>query len=639
MREETEFRENEAHRSSQGTKLGADTWLWEALAIIFSILCFTAMFCVVWVYDQQASPSLPYGITLNSVISILGTASKSSLIFAVAESLGQLKWIRGPWGSVVMLWQHKGASIASLGALITILALAFDPFLQQVLTFPLRQIPIRSSSNSHDSSFSQVYNISPPHIPGTDFVFSNEIPEELEAYTTNFRDAILSGIWSSPPQINPTCASANCTWEPFRSVGYCAKCADVTSSARFVGCDKVSLPYSMPFNSTITHAQSSNCTISLPEGKPLPLNMTFADSNNTRERIYEQTMPRTVIWQIHNISELYQQNTFLPNSTFLGVDNPLLVLGQAEIVDDISEKDLIGRPEQVGRQLSRVTECVLSLCSRTYNVSVKNGNPKVEVSSPDFGETWFPRRWTSVNYPHAPNMTLSLDFQRLGLYTWDMCWKQWKGDPMPYQPFPYSEIPPSQWSFRAPGQIIEPQGSAFCEVDSLVPDIIQFIGGTIYERFAISPHQIHWGRSGEINDFNSTDAFERGVRLGLEKIMNNIADSLTNLALRESLNKSFGTPHISEVYVQVHWPWVSLPAVVIIASSVLLIFTARITKLEDRALWKTSTLPVLYHGLDDDLLNDAEEHSTLSKMETSADSTSVGLEFSDPKGKVLLRRS
>ncbi|CAG7944807.1 unnamed protein product [Penicillium salamii] len=559
MREETEFKENEAHRSSQGTKLGADTWLWEASAIIFSILCFTAMFCVVRVYDQQASPSLPYGITLNSVISILGTASKSSLIFAVAESLGQLKWMwfwksrkplrdfqsfdsasRGPWGSVVMLWQHKGATIASLGALITILALAFDPFLQQVLTFPLRQIPMPSSSNSHDSSFSQVYNISPPYIPRADRLLPYEIPEELEAYTTNFRDAILSGIWSSPSQINPTCASANCTWEPFRSVGYCAKCADLTRSARLVGCDKVSFPYSMPFNSTITYAQSTNCTISLPERKPLPLNMTFADSNNTRDRIYDLTIPRAVVWQIHNIAELYQQNKFVPNSTFLGVDNPLLVLGQAEIEYDISEKDLIGRPEQVGRQLSRVTECVLSLCSRTYNVSVKNGNPKVEVSSPDFGESWFPNRWTSANYPPSPNMTHLPEFQASRLLAWDMCWKQWKGDPMPYQPlrFSLSNLP-------APAQIIEPQGSAFCQVTSLVPDIIQFIGGTSYERFGISPHQIYWSRDSERNDFDGNDALGRGVRLGLEKIMNDIAGSLTNLALRESLNKSIGTPHVS----------------------------------------------------------------------------------------------
>ncbi|CAI7613061.1 unnamed protein product [Penicillium viridicatum] len=650
---------DKAQKSSEWTRLSSDTWLWEASAVILSILCLTAIFCVVRVYDQKASPSLPYGITLNSVISILGTASKSSLIFAVGESLGQLKWMwfwrakrrlrdlqsfdsasRGPWGSIIMLFQHKGTSIASLGALIIILALAFDPFLQQVLTFPLRQTPSLLNPNSQFSSFSQVHNILPlwglDPTPG----YSYWTSKEQEEYITNFREAILSGIWSSQPQMNPTCASANCTWEPFRSVGYCAKCADLTTSARLTGCDNMSFPYSMPFNTTTIQTQSTNCSISLPQGKPFPLNMTFALSNDTVDRVYEQIMPRYVVWEIHNTPQIYNtsENTSVPNSTFLGVDNPLLVFGQAEIDYDIPERDLVPRPEQIERKLSRVTECVLSLCSRTYNVSVKNGNAKVEVSSPDFGETWFPNRWTSIKYPRPANMTHSPKFQESGLANWDICWKQWKGHPFPYQPFPYRQVRLSRSSRYPPAQIIESQGSAFCNVNSLAPDILQYIGGTIYNRFAISPHQIYWGRSSGTSDLNSSDVFERAMRLGLEKMMNNIADSLTNLALRETLNKSNGTPYVSEVYVQVHWPWVALPAAVIVLSSVLLIATARITKSQDRRLWKTSSLPILYHGLDEDLLKDTEEYSTLSKMETTADSTNVGLELSDTNGRVLLQR-
>lgn len=90
--------------------------------------------------------------------------------------------------------------------------------------------------------------------------------------------------------------------------------------------------------------------------------------------------------------------------------------------------------------------------------------------------------------------------------------------------------------------------------------------------------------------------------------------------------------------MEVHWPWVALPAAVVMLSFVFLISTARITKSQDRRLWKTSTLPVLYHGLDAELLKDSEEYSTLSKMETTAESTHVGLEFSDASGRVLLQR-
>lgn len=39
---------------------------------------------------------------------------------------------RGPWGSATFLWKTKGAAgIASLGAVITMFMIAFEPFTQQ----------------------------------------------------------------------------------------------------------------------------------------------------------------------------------------------------------------------------------------------------------------------------------------------------------------------------------------------------------------------------------------------------------------------------------------------------------------------------------------------------------------------------
>lgn len=133
--------------------------------MIFSVLCFVGIFCILLIYDQNTIPNLPSGLTLNTVISILATGSKSSLILVVGESLDQLKWIwfqrekrplhdlqplddasRGPLGCVTVLTQHKGRSLISLGAVITILALLFDPFVQQVVRYPTRQVPSTSST-------------------------------------------------------------------------------------------------------------------------------------------------------------------------------------------------------------------------------------------------------------------------------------------------------------------------------------------------------------------------------------------------------------------------------------------------------------------------------------------------------------
>lgn len=81
-------------------KLGTlrlDTWFWELFAVSFSVLCLTAILCILLVYDGKASPSLPRELTLNTIVSVLATASKSSLAFAAGTAIGQLKWT----------WFHK----------------------------------------------------------------------------------------------------------------------------------------------------------------------------------------------------------------------------------------------------------------------------------------------------------------------------------------------------------------------------------------------------------------------------------------------------------------------------------------------------------------------------------------------------
>lgn len=54
---------------------------------------------------------------------------------------------RGPWGSLKFLWETKGtATLPSLGAFVTILLLAFEPFAQQVVSFESRFAILHNST-------------------------------------------------------------------------------------------------------------------------------------------------------------------------------------------------------------------------------------------------------------------------------------------------------------------------------------------------------------------------------------------------------------------------------------------------------------------------------------------------------------
>ncbi|KAL3454258.1 hypothetical protein BJX65DRAFT_302043 [Aspergillus insuetus] len=120
--------------------------------------CFFAIIAILRSYEEEPVPNLSIELSLNTIISILSTVSRTALIFVASETIRQCKWIwvkrgrrklqglqalddasRGAWGALVILFTAPDGPLASLGAIITILALAFEPFMQQLLTYPIRQ--------------------------------------------------------------------------------------------------------------------------------------------------------------------------------------------------------------------------------------------------------------------------------------------------------------------------------------------------------------------------------------------------------------------------------------------------------------------------------------------------------------------
>jgi hypothetical protein len=135
-------------------------WQWEIAAAIFSFLCVFAILIVLKVYQEKPLSSWHFvdNITLNTVVALLSTFSRTALIVPVASCLSQLKWIhlvgsprqlrdmqifddasRGPGGSLALIWSlHFKTKLATWGSLITILSLAMGPLSQQLLSYPSR---------------------------------------------------------------------------------------------------------------------------------------------------------------------------------------------------------------------------------------------------------------------------------------------------------------------------------------------------------------------------------------------------------------------------------------------------------------------------------------------------------------------
>lgn len=151
LQDSAENNNPESNFSAPEQKDASDRFTFELAGVAVSASLLATMVALLSVYNHQPQPSWPH-VSLNAVISTLSTLSKASLIFSVAESLGQLKWVwfsqqerplmdlrlfdsasRGAWGSLRLVWSQRARHFAGIGAVVMILALAFDPFSQNLI--------------------------------------------------------------------------------------------------------------------------------------------------------------------------------------------------------------------------------------------------------------------------------------------------------------------------------------------------------------------------------------------------------------------------------------------------------------------------------------------------------------------------
>ena len=144
-----------------------DWWLFELGALAISYMAMIALVIILKLYENEPVPRWPGHINLNALISVTSTIMKAAIAVPITASISQMKWVwfkernpirgmqvfdeasRGPLGALKLLFSKYVLSLASLGALIILLALGMDPFFQQVVSYPLE---LRVETHVSDSS-------------------------------------------------------------------------------------------------------------------------------------------------------------------------------------------------------------------------------------------------------------------------------------------------------------------------------------------------------------------------------------------------------------------------------------------------------------------------------------------------------
>ena len=128
-------------------------WLFDFICLVGGTASMTALVVLLRHFDQTPLKPWIWGITLNGTISVISFVWKACMSLLIANSIGQLKWhwfrsrrqladmktfdeaSRGGLAGFKLLVRTPWI-IARITGLIVILSMAFDPFVQQLVSYP-----------------------------------------------------------------------------------------------------------------------------------------------------------------------------------------------------------------------------------------------------------------------------------------------------------------------------------------------------------------------------------------------------------------------------------------------------------------------------------------------------------------------
>ncbi|OAX81902.1 hypothetical protein ACJ72_03756 [Emergomyces africanus] len=519
--------EDDRSRQNWYSRLVLDWWLWELGACVIGLLALVATIGMLAAYSGGRVPQLPENFTLNAIISILTTVVKVSTLFVVAASISQLKWLwlrdmrslqdvqifddasRGPLGALYMIFYFRGGHLASLGALITILALALDPFMQQIIVYPVGVV----YRESGEASVARTENVT----------YAAQGQKGLRMGAV-LEQGIMNAIYNgdSAPKSEPSCPTGNCTWPVFHSIGVCTRCIDMA--------DKVTLEGACTPGDFLD--MEKNCTISFQHGVPIV---------NPYDGQHFLSYYPTNRWQ------------------FRGYYQPLFALGWLEI-----DYSTLTNTTPVARAM----ECMFTYCLERYNVSVAAGVSIIKTE---------PVHVASMHQQSGWNVTEPLlpinDKERATTFIVDY------------------NAGHALWN----GLILNLLGNA-----TTSPESTDFF----------IPSNTFIGIARTIDD--------------KAHMMNTIARSLTNSLLQPSNQTMTGVVGVPEKFIQVRWGWIALPTFIVIITMLFLCLVILGTKRHEVEIWKSSSLALLYHGLEKPVKDNAQ-FNRVSDMTRNAANVRVRL--------------
>ncbi|KAK2764506.1 hypothetical protein FQN54_009201 [Arachnomyces sp. PD_36] len=551
-------------RRSQALVSFAKPWYWEIGSAILSCISFSLMFGILSSFNGKSYTSWEYGVTPNTVVSLLVAIGKSTMMVLLAGCLSQLKWnhycerrplhhlqvfdeaSRGPYGALSLILR-TAPSLATVGATLTVLSFAIDPFAQQILAYRSRSVlnPQDGTAYAQKAKMldGDVIIESVPYVPhrlNYTFQSSRFLPRSAKT-------AILTGLAEVNTPLEPVCPSGNCEYPGFVTIGFCSRCVDVTNDTerdcgRLV---KTSLPTDPPIR---------NCTYNTPGVAGIT--------------------PEVLSWISHFPTGLVSVSRFewtsLPIAGYphterlAGVSQPLAGFGSVNYSGITPHIYTLENLENAEEPEPVMTECALYICEKEYErQQTSRTHPFLESSRSK--QLFFDRNFDpdeSVNWVYTSNETEASS-----------------------------------------------SSSAYSVRQQLIEEIQQYLALMFTNYYSGDKD-----RSGD----ESLLYYSKNLTLTMEHLATSLTDWVR--ASETSTVQVPGQAFINETHIVVRWGWTIFPLFSVVLSTAFLVATILMPDTRQGILWKSSTLGLLLHDVksppeqeDLRLLRDVDKIHSLAK--------------------------
>ncbi len=463
-----------------------------------------------------------------------------------------------------------------LAALLTVATLGFDAFVQQLLTTETRIVSVPANGISINSTTSMTLDI----------YLAMDYPETTAQYTAAMlanvqqEDQPMDSVTSSVEErrlrrkrsestiqrlaspLKADCPRGNCIWDPYYALDICSQCRTTTKEVAIKNLSPNSLDLTAMVSAarsgqvTGTHVMGSNFTWEMvpkfghawrvPSNLSAFVNARDLDDSAERLEVHASIVEK-VVWPLNfaGADSLLLDTSGWTRQGFAGIDEPVAAIGFAEftINDD-------GVPA-----LNHSQECAVTYCVREYKPSVVLGNLVLNVLSTHYGKV-------------SRDLDTSTDL----------------------------------------GWLAEVNGTNFT-VDS---GLMYGVGiGTLTNYLLGNSTHKYGGQCEANNDTWSCSLPVTSVRGNLEAysteawqgidltseftgVLDN-ANTLTSQIVQRYGNVSVvGDNAVTKTFVVVRWPWITLPAAIVLFGVVALAVTLWETSRMQAPSWKASLLPLLY---------------------------------------------